>query len=535
MFKIINSIDVKIFFISVFIVFLLSSCKVENRRIHSNYIPDNACAVININAEKIINDAVFDLMLNNDMGVGFSLLPLSGILKDPSSAGIKLFTKYHVFISGSNLFDVKLGAILPLEDSEDLVEYIEENLKVEVVENKGLKVVEVSPGHNLIWDDYTALYYFGKSQESLIEEGKKLFNQSEKESLASKDSTFSYALDKDVHTSTWIKNKDFVQLINQASLSLGEFNSFDFLFKENQTITDGTTVFLTSFNKGDISLKSRQYLNPEQIKKDTIKTENYISSLVPMAISENPMVLISTSIESEVFTEIIKLFGFDLGFHKQIANFPSSPGINQFLEYIHRDVLVLVDGFEEVTKLRKVPDLDDQGNDILISKKVIEKKPVISFGLAIKDSLKFNFMMNILSSDLPKEDGFLNYNNELYFAVKGNYFFLTSAKKGIQPLIEMNGKLSTNLNSAVETNQSVYYFDVGEILQQDQRFSQFSINGIDELNNIFIFNNGGLDKGILEGEVKVNFKNQQNSFVSSLKLFSELVNAFNFSDSIGIQ
>lgn len=534
MFKIINSIEIKISFIGVFTGVLLFSCTDENR-IHSNYIPDNACAVININSEKIINDAAFDLMLNNDLGGGFSLLPLSGILKDPSSAGIKLFTKYHVFISGSTLFDVRLGAILPLEDSEDLVEYIEENLKVEVVENKGLKIVEISPGHNLIWDDYTALYYFGKSQEGLIEEGKKLFNQSEKESLASKDSTFSYTLGENVHTSAWIKNKDFIQLINQASLGLGELNAFDFLLKENQTLEDGKTVFFTSFNKGNISVRHRHYFNSGKIKKDTIKAQNYISSLVPMAISENPMVLISASIHSDVFAEIIKLFGFDLGFHKQIADFSVSPTINQFSEYLQRDVLVLIDGFEEVKKIKEVPDLDDEGNDILISKEVVEKNPVVSFGLGIKDSIKFNFMMNLLSSDLPKVDGFFNYNDELYFTVKGDYFFLTSAKKGIKPLIEMNGKLSKNLNSAVEANQTVYYFDVIEILQKDQRFSQLSTFGFDELNNILIFNNGGLDKGISEGEVKVNFKNQQNSFVSSLKLFSELVNALNFSDSIGIQ
>ena len=83
-----------LFFIKGFLLLFLTSCSDENR-IHSNYIPSNSCAVININTEKIFNDAVFDLMSNNsDFGGSLSLLPLSSMMQDPSAAGLKVFSKY---------------------------------------------------------------------------------------------------------------------------------------------------------------------------------------------------------------------------------------------------------------------------------------------------------------------------------------------------------------------------------------------------------------------------------------------------------
>ena len=524
-----------LFFATGILLFSLTSCS-DEKRIHSNYIPSNSCAVININTEKIFNDAVFDLMSNNDLGVNLSLLPLSSILQDPSAAGLKVFAKYHIFMSGSSLLDAKIGAVLPLNDSEDLAEYVKDNFNVEVLEQDGFQAAKIFGIHNIVWDDYTAIYYFGISDTSLIEEGKKFFLKSEKESLASKDSTFYYALSKDVHISTWIKNQDVFTLMNQIFLNGEKISPIDFVIKNNNTFTNGKTVFLTSFNKGNIAINQRQYISSEQTPEENERIkENDISGLVPMAISENPLVLLRTTFEPNLFAEVVKLFGFDMDWASETPNFPFLSDINQLSDYFQGDFLVLVDDFEEVIRTKELPDLDDEGNDIMVSKQVKEKAPTVSVGLMVKDSIKFNFMLNLLSSKLPKVDGFFNYNNEAYFATKGNYFFLTSTKKGIKALNEMRGKLSSDLNSLITANQSVYYFDIDEILKQDERLNQFSIPGIYDLNSILFWNKSSVNKGIIESETRVNFTNQQNSFVSTLKLLSALFDTLNPSHSIGLQ
>ena len=284
---------------------------------------------------------------NSDFGGSLSLLPLSSMMQDPSAAGLKVFSKYHIFVSGSNVLEAKIGAILPLNDSEDLAEYVQDNFNVEVLEQDGFKAAKISGIHNLVWDDYTAIYYFGISDTNLIEEGKKFFVNGNKKSLASKDSTFYYALNKDVHISTWVKNQDFITLMNQGFLNEEKMSLLDILIKDHQTFTNGKTVFLTSFNKGNIAINQRQYLSSDQTPKenDRIK-ENDISVLVPMAVSENHLVLLRTTFEPNLFVEVVKLFGFDMDWDNETSNFPFLTDINQLSDYFQGDFLVLIDDFE---------------------------------------------------------------------------------------------------------------------------------------------------------------------------------------------
>ena len=129
-------------------VFFLSSCADENR-IHSNYIPTDASVVVSINTESIFNSAAFDLLGNNDVFNKLSLSSISSIIQNPSSAGLKMFSTYHVFIMESSLFQTKIGAILPLNDGEDLSDYIEDNFESKVVKRAGFRMVEISENQHL--------------------------------------------------------------------------------------------------------------------------------------------------------------------------------------------------------------------------------------------------------------------------------------------------------------------------------------------------------------------------------------------------
>lgn len=533
--KKINFHLVKFFSILACFVLFFSSCS-DEKRVHSNYIPDEVFAVISVNTERIFNDAVFDLMMEKDLGLDLKFLPLARVIQNPSSAGIKIFSKYHIFLSGTNLSKVKSGVIMPLSDSEDLAEYIKDKLKSKIVESEGFMAARISDDYNIIWDEYTAICYSSKLEEGIINEGKKFFNQTSNESLVIKDSTFTFALNSDSHISTWIKNDDFSKLISQGLFHLDQSGIYNALLSYSSILGDGKTIFLTNFNDGNISIKQLNYFkNNKNLSQYDLERENNVASLIPMAISEDPLVLISASVKSDILVQILEILGKAKSWSKQADDFSFLPQINQLSSYLGGDILALFDGFEEVKKIKNVPDLDDEGNDVLISREITEKKPIITIGMTVKDSVKFNFMMNMLSSKLPKLDGFFNYNNEAYFTVKGNYFFLTSTKKGIEVLNKMSGKLSSNLSSVVSDNKSVYFLNVYELLKKDNHFFEFLIPAITDLKDITAIRNRVTNRGVAEGNIKVTFMNQQNSFVSILKLFTELVSAFNLSNSVTIQ
>ena len=261
--KKINSNHVKFFSVLTCFTLFCSSCA-DEKRVHSNYIPDKVCAVISVNTEQIFNDAVFDLMMDKDLGLDLKLLPLARVIQNPSSAGLKVFSKYHIFLSGTNLPEVKIGVILPLSDSEDLAEYIKSDLKSKIFESEGFMAAKISDEYNLIWDEYTAICYSSKVEEGIINEGKKFFNQTSNESLAVKDSTFSFALNSDSHISTWIKNDDFSHLISQGLFYIDQSGIYNSLFKYSNSSRDGKTIFLTNFNDGNISIKQLNYLKNDK-------------------------------------------------------------------------------------------------------------------------------------------------------------------------------------------------------------------------------------------------------------------------------
>ncbi|MAW65153.1 MAG: hypothetical protein CMD18_03055 [Flavobacteriales bacterium] len=516
-------------------VFFLSSCADENI-IYSNYIPSDASVVISINTESIFNAAAFDLLGNNNLFNNLSFGPISNIIQNPSSAGLKMFSTYHLFFVGSNLLQPKIGAILPLNDGEDLTDYIEDNFESKIVKKEGFQMADISENKYLIWDEHTAIYYSGYPDTNLINESKILCSQKDKNTLEKIDTSFSFALNSNSHISVWVKNNAINKLAGQGLLLLEDFNLINRPLNKRDTSLKGKTVFLTNFNKGNISIKQRKFINSDKYQeKNNLIKENNLASIVAKTVPENPTLLINTFVNFKDLIEIFNLLNLDKDWHKQRSNLPFLPDLNQLGDYFQGDVMVHIDGVQEITKAKQIPDIDEEGNDILVTKDVIEKKIDLSLGLLVKDSLRFNFLVNLLGSNLPKTDGFFNYNDEVYFCTKENNFFITTTRKGVKYLNEMNGELSPNLDSIVANYKSVFYVDLADMLKQFEILTPQSLGGIDNLKNILFFEKASKKEGIIEGEIIIKFKNEDNSFVSILRLISGLVSTFNPSSSIGIE
>lgn len=534
MFILYKYLAVRFFCALIFGMFFLSSCADENRT-YSNHIPTDASMVLSINTKGIFNAAAFDLLGNNNLFNNLSFGPISSIIQNPSSAGLKMFSTYHLFFIESTLLEPKLGAIIPLNDGDDLSDYIENNFESKIGEREGFQMAEISKNRHLVWDEYTAIYYSGYSEDDLISESKTLFSQKNKNTLEKTDSSFAFALNSNSHISMWLKNNTIAKLASQGLNLLEDFNLITRPFNSKLSL-EGTTVFLTNFNKGNISIKQRKYINPNKYQeKNNLIKENKLASIVTKTAPENPMLLINTSLNFKDLTEIFNLFNLDKAWHKQISNLPFLPDLNELGDYFQGDVMIHIDGVQEILKTNQIPDIDDEGNDILVTKEVIHKKTDLSLGLLVKDSVRFNFLVNLLGSTLTKTDGFFNYNDEVYFCTKENNFFITTTRKGVKYLNEMNGELSSKLDSVITNYESVFYVNVADILKQVQILTPQSIEGVDNLKDILFFEKASKKQGVLEGETIIKFKNQDNSFVSTLRLISGLVSTFNPSSSIGIQ
>lgn len=501
---------------------LLTSCggdKVD----HANYIPANACVVMSVNTEAILGDAFFDLITNNAITTDFAAGPLSGLIQDPSSAGLKRLDQFHFFAVGQNFLDGKMGAVLPLDDSEKLAKYVETNFGAEVMEDNGFLVAEISTEHNLVWDKNTAIYYYGAFGGDLVKEAEALFKQTPEQSLAAADSTFAYALNSGAHISTWFNNDDFISFIDEGLSMAVNLKLFETLNVKKEDITGAKSVFLTNFNNGNITVDQRQYLNSKQIKAYSgFEKENNISSLIPIASNEDPLMMASVSLKSAGLVNLLKEYKIDKAWDEQMKNLPKQIKIDQLAQFFEGDVLILLNDIEKVTQTRQIPGIDDEGEDIMETKEITSDRPQFTVGMTLKNAAIFKMFFDGYTSFLPKVDGFSSFNNELFFAIEGKHFLLTTTQSGIKALKSMSGKLKPELNALASNHKTAFYLNTTELLNKGSKFLPVKVGAAKNLKNVIVSEKGIVVKGVIEGKTTISFYSEENGLISTIKLFSGL-------------
>lgn len=502
---------------------LLISCGKEAVN-HSKYIPINSSAVLSLNTGEIFSDAFFDLIANNHLTDDLATGPLSGIIKDPANAGIQRLTKYHFFNEGSSFSEGKMGAILPLNDKELLAAYIEKNFpESEVLRTNGFLIAEISSEHCLVWDDQTAIYNYSNAGGDLVEYAKGLFNQTIEKSLASSDSTFRYALRNTAHVSLWINNDEFMALVDDGIKMLNDFNIFESIELKKEDRTGSKSVFLGNFNDGNISINHRQYLNPSQMKVyNGFNKKNKVSSLAGIVGVSEPLALVSASLKSEGLIEMLKAYQVDKAWDNIMAHSPLKLKMEQLAQLFEGDVLISVNGMDAVKKTVKTVDMDDEGNDVIVDMDIDKKIPQINLAMSLKDQNNFSGILNLLISALPKVDGFSSFNDLFYFSLKENQFLATSTPQGIASLKAMAGKLSPELDTLVTQHRTASFLNFNEILDGLKGEVAVPLSSFGNLKN-FVFSEKGVQaEGVIEDETVINFNNNDNGLISSIKFLSGL-------------
>jgi hypothetical protein len=248
---------------------------------------------------------------------------------------------------------------------------------------------------------------------------------------------------------------------------------------------------------------------------------NNLSGLLSMASNQDPLLASSISLKSEGLIDLLKEYKIDKAWDKQMENSPIKLKIDQLSQFFEGDILALVNGFDDVEKQINITDMDDEGNDVVSQKTVKSKVPQLSVGLTVKNSARFQGFLNLFASALPKVEGFSNFNDELYFALKGENFFLTTTPQGIAALNSLTGKLTPELTQLISTHRTSAYINIGGIINKgDSKTAALGfIEGVGNLKNIIISEKGVEKDGIVEGETTINFSNKDNGLISTIKLF----------------
>ena len=524
MLKIFSGRIIKQTILSISVSLLLVSCGGDDVN-HANYIPTNSCFVMSLNTEEIFSDAFFDLIMNNDLTNGVAEGPLAQIIQDPANAGIKRLTKYHFFGTGANFLEGKMGAVLPLSDKEKLAKYIEKNWpEVEVTEDNGFLVAEVSAEHNVIWNENTAIYFFSPFGGDVVKEAEGLFKQTAEQSLAKIDSTFDYAINNDAHITTWIKNDDFVAFMDEGLKMAANIEMFDNLGINKEDIKGAKSVFLANFNDGNITVQQRQYLNSTQMSiYNSFEKPNNIAGLTKIVSDVNPKVLLSASLKSDGLKALLEEYNMDEMWKDFTKNsLLSSIQLNQLSQFFNGDVLVTLNGVDMVTKTIVRGDLDDEGNDIEVKQELTEPVPNLAIGLTMKDAEKFNLSVGVAAAFLPKYEGFSNYNDQVFFKVSDDLMIITASKQGVDAINNAKGELNPELKQLTGDHRVSAYLDFGALLKEVQNLSGFKLGGIDNLKSLTISEKGVAKEGIVEGKTVVKFNNNDNGLISTFKIFNEL-------------
>jgi hypothetical protein len=305
--------------------------------------------------------------------------------------------------------------------------------------------------------------------------------------------------------------------------TLNNFNIFESIQIKKEDTTGIKSVFLANFNNGSITVNQRQYLNPIQmIEYNGFNKKNIVSSLAGILGVSNPLALVSASLKSEGLIEMLKAYHVDKAWDKAMARSPLKLKMEQLAQLFEGDVLMTVNGMDRVKKLVKTVDMDEEGNDIIVDKEIHKKIPQINLAMSLKDQNKFSGLLNLLTSALPKVDGFSSFNDLFYFSLKENLFLVTSTPQGITSLKAMAGKLSPELDTLVTQNRTASFLNFNEILKTLKGEVAIPLSSFGNLKN-FVFSEKGIqEEGVIEGKTVINFNNNDNGLISSVKFLSGL-------------
>lgn len=519
-------LNFKSFFKSITIVFcahfILSGChRVEID--YKQFIPADASMVTAVNTDAIFSDAFFDLITNSSLTESFGKGPIGTIFKDPANAGLKRLTTYYLFTKGESLAALKIGAVLPIEDEDKFKHYLIENFEVEIKSEGGKNIAQVNDKNVLIWDNQTAIYYASFSKNELVQEAKDIFKVSPQENLLAKDTTFYSALSEPTHIMVWLKNDIVYNVVNEAFSGLG-LDLKEVLNVNTDKIESAKTVLLANFNEGAIQVKQRFYLNKAQLQvySGHVK-ENNITPLTKIAAESDPLFAASISLNKAGLVSMMKDYGVEEAWEKQLKNASFKIKLNQLYQFLDGDVLVVINGLEEVTKNINKVTLDDEGNDVVKTYEVKKAVPNMVMALSLKSPKQFASLLNLFFSSAKKENGFMTFDGEFFFAVQHDLLLVTTSTESTKQLQKLNNALQPHIVNAMQNNNTTAYVNVGKTIDAIKSANPIfkTIKAGSELHKLEYHEKGVSEQGFIESETIVQFYNNDNSFITLVKVLTD--------------
>lgn len=517
---------------TVLIVFFLYSCD-DDKVDHSAYIPNDSFAVFSINTEQIFSDAFFDLIANSSLSDNIEEGPLTELMKDPANGGFERLDKYYLFATGSNVIEARLGAVIPLEDSEKLSTYIKTNFSVDIKEIDNYNYAQFKNDQVLVWNQQTAIYVEAPLGGDILKSAIGFFEQDQKKTLFQTEQTFGNAMSDQSHVVAWFKNDEFLKHIDD-----GVSTAFSFSFLETLKITEaelesGRSIYALNFTDGKLVVDSKIFKNNNELKvyKGFSKV-NSISGLLSSSGAENPVSAIGVSLTQKGLLDLMKTANVDVAFEKALTslNVPFKVKLDFLVRFFAGDLVLFVNDFEEITKNKMALKLNVEGEQEQVIEEVIEKTPQFTGAVSLQNEQQFNMFLKMGAGRLPVENGVYNFNNQLYFSVKNGMLLFTNTAKGVDVITDLNDTLSSTLKNQMSTNAITTHVDLHKTFD-------FAAEGIpvgnqaarilsEHLSSVDIIEQGLNEQDVLIGKATLNFSSDEHSLISMFKLINTLKSSF---------
>lgn len=509
------------------VVLFFNSCSKE-KVIHSNLIPSDASVVVAINTSEIIGDAIFDLIKESDALEGLNEGPISEVLKNPGAVGVVSLDRHYLFATGSNPMEVKAGAIFRLSDADLFSEYIAKTAEVEVVTDSIYKVAKIEENKCIVWNEGAAIILYAPLVgPDLVAEAKGMFAQIDTNCLAGKNAPFKKSIENPSHIVTWINNEKFLKITQSVSRMLGGLHLPDVGNAEESV--GSFAVHALNFNDGKIVVHSTSYLNENQIADSkSLMKENEVAGLLAVAGDDNPVGVITLSVNQEGLFKQLKKYGVDKVWDEFMvtSSAPIKVKLDYVLKFLKGDVAVVVNGFEEVTKQVNTVGMDDEGNQIPQVVDVKQKVPVITGAVTLNNEAQLKMFMQMALTSMPQEEGIFNYNNEVYFTVKnGNAYFGTTAK-GREIIKNLSSSLNEGLTNKATQNTVLAQVNLKKLMvlmAENISFKAELFTAMSEkLSSLSVATAGINERNEVESVTELAFANDQSSLISLIQIIAEV-------------
>jgi len=341
--------------------------------------------------------------------------------------------------------------------------------------------------------------------DSLKEVAKGLNDLDSDESL-SDDERFAGLLKEDGDVHLWMNSEEYYNALSGSMMSVMSMMKLSTLFKDN---ISATTL---SFDNGQITVKSKQYMSDEMenlMKKHSSKDVN--TALINRIPSQNVIGVMACNYPAEGVKDMFKMIGVD----GMVNSFLGRSGLSMddFIKAFNGDMLISVSDLTMKKETETFPGMDYSYTRTKPDMKVL-------FALSVKDKPTFDRLIGMATEDFKDDPSF---NKEVSYKV-GNEWFAAGNDAAYVDKFLAGGNSNVAFASKISGHPFGMYVDIQKILASAKSAGDENAAGIDESMKMWqdvVITGGDFKDGYMTSEMVINMVDKKTNALKQLNSYAD--------------